>query len=220
LKPLLSKSISKEQFVFLERRQIHEAIGVAQEGLHSLKTKKSKGAILKIDLSKDFDRVNWSYIRLLLTHLGFEAPFIKWIMACISSVSFAILINGETSPLFILEKGLHQGCPLSPFLFLLVVEGLSREILNVVRKGEFHGIWITTIQRLTDLLFVGDILIFCSGHRQDAEVLSNILYLFQSTTGMQINIQKSTISFSELEKEEEDLYKRLSPFTPQDSHLV
>jgi hypothetical protein len=65
LKPILSNTISKEQFSFLQGCQIHEAIGVAHEGLHSLKTSKSQGAILKIDLSKDFDRVNWSYIRLL-----------------------------------------------------------------------------------------------------------------------------------------------------------
>jgi hypothetical protein len=98
LKPLLSESISKEQFGFLEGRQIHEAIGVAQEGLHSLKTSREKGTIIKIDLSKSFDRVNWSYIRLLLTHLGFEVPFIKWTMACFTSVSFVVLINGATSP--------------------------------------------------------------------------------------------------------------------------
>jgi hypothetical protein len=178
LKPLLSKSISKEQFGFLEGRQIHEAIGVAQEGLHNLKTKKEKGTILKIDLSKAFDRVNWSYIRLLLTHIGFDVPFIKWIMACISSVSFAVLINGAASPFFISEKGLRQGCPLSPLLFLLVAEGLRRALLNAVNTGEFLGIQITPNQRLTHLLFVDDILIFCSGLSQDAEVLSSILTLF------------------------------------------
>jgi hypothetical protein len=87
LKPILSEVISKEQFGFLNGRQIHEAIGVAQEGLHSLKSHRSKGVVLKIDLSKAFDRVNWSFIRLLLTHLGFEVPFIRWIMACISSIN-------------------------------------------------------------------------------------------------------------------------------------
>ena len=72
LKKVISKLISNEQFGFLENRQIHEAIAVAQEGMHSAKIKKSKGAILKIDLSKDFDRVSWLYLRLLLTHLGFN----------------------------------------------------------------------------------------------------------------------------------------------------
>jgi hypothetical protein len=143
LKPLLSKAISKEQFSFLEGRQIHEAIGVAQEGLHSLKTTRSKGAILKIDLSKAFDRVNWAYIRLLLTHLGFQVPFIKWVMACISSVSFAVLINGAASPFFKSERGLRQGCPLSPLLFLLVAEGLSKALDAAARSGTFQGISVT-----------------------------------------------------------------------------
>jgi hypothetical protein len=86
-------------------------------------------------------------------------------MACVSSVSFAVLINGATSPFFTSEKGLRQGCPLSPLLFLLVVKGLSKVILNAVRTVEFQRIQITTSQRLTHLLFVDDILIFYSGQR-------------------------------------------------------
>jgi hypothetical protein len=92
----------------LEGRQIHEAIGVAQEALHSIKTQKKKGAVLKIDLSKAYyDRVNWLYVRLLLTHLGFGLPFVNWIMSCITSVSFAILINGAASPFFQATRGLR-----------------------------------------------------------------------------------------------------------------
>ena len=71
LKDVLSKHISGEQFRVLKGRQIHEAIGVAQEGLHSMKTCNLKGAILKIDLSKAYDKVSWLYIHMLLIHLGF-----------------------------------------------------------------------------------------------------------------------------------------------------
>jgi hypothetical protein len=70
------------------------------EGIHSMKMKKIKGVVLKIDLSKAYDRVNWLYIRLLLTHLGFEVDFIRWVMCCISTASFVVLINGSTSPFF------------------------------------------------------------------------------------------------------------------------
>ena len=72
IKKVLSKIILPEQFGFLENRHIHEAIRVAQEGMHGIKIKKIKGAILKIDLSKDFDRVSWIYLRRILTHLGFN----------------------------------------------------------------------------------------------------------------------------------------------------
>jgi len=120
LKDILSRHISLEQFRFLKGRQIHEAIEVAQEGLHSLKIKKLKCVVIKIDLSKDFDRVNWLYIRMLLIHLGFGVAFMKWIMACLTSISFSILINGAASSLFTTERGVRQGFPLSPILFLLV----------------------------------------------------------------------------------------------------
>lgn len=91
----------------MEGRQIHEAIGVAHEALHSIKTQKKKGAVLKIDLSKAYDRVSWLYVRLLLTHLGFGLPFVNWIMSCITLVSFAILINGAASPFFQATRGLR-----------------------------------------------------------------------------------------------------------------
>ena len=80
IKPILSKNISQEQFGFLEGRQIHEAIGVAQEMLHSIKRNKGKCMIIKIDLSKAYDKIILIYIRLLLTHLGFNIIFINWVM--------------------------------------------------------------------------------------------------------------------------------------------
>ena len=159
LKVILSCCICNEQFGFLEGRQIHEAIGVAQEGLHSLKTRKLKGAVVKIDLYKDFDWVILIYIRMLLTHLCFCYDFIKCIMACLTTVSFDVLINGYAS-LFSLRRGLRQGCPLSPLLFLLVAEGLSRFILAAKVVGSFKGILVSEVLFITHLLFVDDILIF------------------------------------------------------------
>jgi len=124
IKVILSRHISTEQFGFLEGRKIHEAISVAQEGMHSIKYKKLKGAILKIELSKAYDKFSWMYIRLLLTHLGFHIDFIRWVMSFITTIP-SILINGATSPFFHSERGIRKGCLISPMFFLLVAEGLS-----------------------------------------------------------------------------------------------
>jgi hypothetical protein len=114
---LLSKSVSGEQFGFLEGRQIHEDIGVAQEGLHSIKTRSLKVVVVKINLSKTYDRVSWMYLRLMLIHLGFHVPFVNWVTSCISSVSLLVLINGATFEFFRPGRGLRQGCPSIPQTF-------------------------------------------------------------------------------------------------------
>jgi hypothetical protein len=117
IKGILSKSISQEQFGFLEGRQIHEAIGVSQEAMHNIKTQKLKGAVLKIDLSKAYDRVSWLFLRMFLTHLGFQPTFYQLGNELHLLVSFTVLINGVASPFFTAKRGLRTGMPpiLAPF---------------------------------------------------------------------------------------------------------
>ena len=138
--------------------------------MHSVKIKRSKREIPKIDISKDFDRANWLYLRIvLINHLGFNYPFIKWIFACISSASFVVLINGSTSRFLHSKRVLRQGFPLSPLLFLLVAEGMSMAILDAKRRSIFEGIRISTNLNITHLLFVDNILIFYNESFKEAE---------------------------------------------------
>jgi hypothetical protein len=104
---------------------------------------------------------------MLLTHVGFEVPFINWVMICISSTSFAVLINGSASHFFREGRGLRKGCPLSPLLFLLVAEGLRQSLAHEKSHGLFQGIQISPTLYLSHLIFVDDVLILCDGHRGD-----------------------------------------------------
>jgi len=128
LKTFLSFGISKEQFGILEGRQITYTIGVVQEVLHSIKVKKNKSLALKLNLVKAYDRVDWGFLRIFLLQVGLSLVAMDWIMGCVTSTNFIVLISGKPNRFFKSSRGLRQGCPLSPLLFLLVIEGLSRLI--------------------------------------------------------------------------------------------
>jgi len=153
--------------------------------------------IMKDDLSKAFDKVNWLYISMLLTQLGFPYLFIKWIMSCIINIPFSILVNGSASSFFTSKRGLRQGCPLSPLLFLLFMEGLNNLIKEEHQRGRLKGIKITDGCILTHLLFVDDILVFINGNIGDISIIKANFSLFQAATSMIINNSKSTLTAAE-----------------------
>ena len=130
LSPLLHKLISPHQSAFLQGRWIIENQVIVQEMMHSFKTQKVKTGLMaiKLDLQKAYDRVNWDFLKIVLVRFGFNDTFIGWIMACISSVHFEVLVSGGKTEQFKSSRGLRQGNPLSPYLFILGQEVLSRMI--------------------------------------------------------------------------------------------
>ena len=96
--------------------------------VHTIKKEKQRAFYLKLDLSKAYDRVGWKFVRLLLIKIGVALEVVEWIMGCLQSTSFVVLTDGSPSKMFIPSRGLRQGFPLSPFIFLLVLEGMNRII--------------------------------------------------------------------------------------------
>lgn len=121
IKPKSMELISKEQFGFLHGRQIMDVIGIAYECLHSVKVKKLNALALKMDLVKAYDKVNWTFTKLLPLHNGLPYEVIEWIMSCIY-----LLINGRPTNFFKSERGLVKGCPLFLMFFLLFFMSRSR----------------------------------------------------------------------------------------------
>lgn len=114
-------------------------MGVAQGVFHSIKTKKMLAFIIKLDLSKAYDKVSRLYIRLLLIHVGLGLPMVCWIEGCLNLVLFLVPINGSTTSLFKPYRGFRLGCPLSSLLFLLANEGLIRYMMNSRKGGGLKG---------------------------------------------------------------------------------
>lgn len=117
-------------------------------------------------------------------------------MACITSTTFNILINGSASHFFHVGRSLRQGYPLSPLLLLIVMEGLSRILSHEKRIGILLGLKITERCYLSHLLFVDDVLIFIDGSIRDSTSFANALSLLSKATGMLANQDKSTITLT------------------------
>jgi hypothetical protein len=162
LKPILSFIISLEQSGYVEGRQILDNIILAHEVIHSLHATKSPGMLLKLDLSKDFDKLSWNYLESTLLAFGFDPSWVSWIVNLTSSALFSILVNGVPSKPFSPSRGIRQGDPLSPFLFILMVEGLSRAIKEAITDHSLSGLTphgisppISHSQFMDDILLMG-----------------------------------------------------------------
>jgi len=128
MKMVLNSFITRDQHAFLKDRNILDAVASTQECLFSVLMKNTDAAILKIDLEKAYDCLDWGFLRILLEKIGLRAHGINWGMACVENVKYSVIINGSPSSFFQAERGLRQGCPLSPLLFILVMNALSTQI--------------------------------------------------------------------------------------------
>ncbi|KAL5801568.1 hypothetical protein ACOSQ3_033200 [Xanthoceras sorbifolium] len=139
LKVVLKEVISSNQRALLPGRLITDNVVLGFKCLHALRNHRSgkKGLLaLKLDMAKTYDRVEWGFLRGIMSKLGFEDNWIRLIMNCVTSASYSFLINGEARGKVFPSKGIRQGCPLLPYLFLLFAEGLSALLLNAECVGD------------------------------------------------------------------------------------
>eukprot|EP00253_Pinus_taeda_P012272 PITA_12272 len=164
--------------------------------IHSLHSRKEVGMLMQLDLSKAYDKVSSKYLEVVLRAFGFCRTWIKWILALIKSPRYSILVNGAPSIPFTPSRGIRQGDPLSPFLFVIIMEGLSRTIAKKKAEGKIKGLQpIKSLPATTHQQFVDDTMLHGSPTVKEAVAYRDILDLFSQASGMEINFSKSTIFF-------------------------
>jgi hypothetical protein len=152
--------------------------------------------LIKLDLSKAFDRISWKYMCSLLEAFGFDNIWVAWIMQLTSSTFFSILVNGVPSRPFSPTRGIRQGDPLSPFLFVIMVEGLGCYIKASVEDGSLKGLPLHNLQPApSHSQFVDDTLLLNTPTAQEANKLKIILTDFAEASGTSLNLDKSQLYF-------------------------
>ena len=197
LKKVISKVVSIAQNAFVTGRQILDASLIANEVIDSWQKRKEKGLICKLDIEKAYNSINWKFLMKVLQKMGFGTKWVGWMWSCMSSAKFSVLVNGVPASFFPSTRGLRQGDPLSPYLFVMGMEVLDVRIRRAVEGGYLSGCIIRggsrTSLNISHLFFVDDTIVFCEASKEQVSHLSWILFWFEAASGLRINLAKSEI---------------------------
>jgi hypothetical protein len=200
IKHILNDIISPQQSDFLPGRLITDNTLLAYEAIHYLKQAKNckHGYVgIKLDMAKAYDRIEWSFLEQTLRTMGFPPNLTNTIMRCVSSVSFSILVNGQPSPSFNPHRGIRQGDPLSPYLFIICADVLYSLITQLQLNNKIKGIAIATnAPQISHLFFADDSILFCRAKPEEAAHLMAALKEYERASDQQINLSKSEMIFS------------------------
>lgn len=147
MKGFLPGIISENQSAFVRGRQIQDNITISHEIFHSLKAKKGRARKMlaaKLDMNKAYDRLEWAFIKDMLHAFGFNYHWVDLIMECITTVTYKAMLNGTAGPTITPERGLRQGDPISPYLFIIAAEGLTALVKEAIDSGRLSGMRLST----------------------------------------------------------------------------
>lgn len=145
----------------------------------------------KVDIYKAYDSIEWDFVRRTLCSFGFPSYLINLIMECVTSPTFSVLINGVPQGFFRGKRGLMQGDPISPYLFVLCMEALSRSLRETSKVSSFKFHPKCKQLGVVHLAFADDLLIFCKGHIPSLKLIKNCLEEFSKASGLRANLDKS-----------------------------
>ncbi|RVW39059.1 Transposon TX1 uncharacterized 149 kDa protein [Vitis vinifera] len=194
LRGILHETIHSTQGAFVQGRQILDAVLIANEIVDEKKRSGEEGVVFKIDFEKAYDHVSRDFLDHVMEKKRFNPRWRKWMRGCLSSVSFAVLVNGNTKGWVKASRGLRQRDPLSPFLFTIVANVLSMMLLRAEERNALKGFRVGRNRiRVSHLQFADDTIFFSSTREEDLLTLKSVLLVFGHISGLKVNLDKSNI---------------------------
>lgn len=146
---------------------------------------------MKIDIQKAYDTVCWELLEDMMVQLGFPRKFVELIMVCVRSPAFSLMLNGCPTDFFTSKRGLRQGDPMSPLLFVVCMEYFSRTMLYVGKQPGFSFHPRCKSLAIDHLCFADDVILFCKGDHSSISLMLQGIQLFAATSGLKANPRKS-----------------------------
>ncbi|XP_019423006.1 PREDICTED: uncharacterized protein LOC109332480 [Lupinus angustifolius] len=192
LASIAPKLISNHQIGFIKDRKIQDCICIASEAINMLDHKTFGGNLaIKLDIKKAFDTLDREFLLNTLHAFGFGQKFISFIRVILQSAKLSICVNGRNVGFFSCRRGVRQGDPLSPLLFCLAEEVLSRGIQHLVNDHKISTIsGPNGLATPSHVLYADDVLIFCKGIKRELQCLQNLNRDYAHSSGQHINISK------------------------------
>ncbi|GJY55700.1 RNA-directed DNA polymerase, eukaryota, partial [Tanacetum coccineum] len=190
---VLGDIVNEVQSAFIAERQMLDGPFILNEILQWCTKKKKKTLIFKVDFEKAFDSIRWDFLDDVLKEFGFRCKWRNWIQSCLTSSKGSILVNGCPTNEFQFYKGLKQGDPLSPFLFILVMESLHLSFQRIVNAGMFKGIVLDQSLCLSHMFYADDAIFLGEWSDGNISTLIHVLKCFFHASGLKINLNKSKI---------------------------
>ncbi|GJW83284.1 RNA-directed DNA polymerase, eukaryota, reverse transcriptase zinc-binding domain protein [Tanacetum coccineum] len=175
------------------KRQILDGPFILNEIMQWCRRRKKQSLIFKVDFEKAYDSVRWDFLDDILVKFGFGIKWRGWIQNCLNSSKGSILVNGSPTEEFQFYKGLKQGDPLSPFLFILVMESLHISFQRVVDVGMFTGIKLSSSLNISHLFYADDAIFLGQWNDSNIDTLVHVMECFYRVSGLRINLCKSKI---------------------------
>ncbi|XP_048497943.1 uncharacterized protein LOC125496507 [Beta vulgaris subsp. vulgaris] len=163
-----------------------------------------------LDLRKAYDSLDWEFIKEMLLGLKFPENFVNWVMLCVTTPSYSLSINGQLCGFFQGKRGVRQGDPISPLLFVIAMEYFSRLMKKMQKKTQFDFHYRCSELKLSHLIFADDLMLFCKGVPQSAIMIKRVLKTFSVTSGLCASAEKTTAYFGNVK---EEIHRRILQVT-------
>lgn len=166
---------------------------VVNEIVDLVKRKKEECLLFKVDFEKAYDSISWAFLVYMMSRMGFDEVWIGWIRSCLAKSSMSVLGNGSPTTDFQIHRGLKQGDPLAPFLFLIVAEGLAGLVYKAVDVGCFKGFEVSNTLNFSILQYANATILLGNGSLENLWSIKTIFRSFEMVSGLKVNFHKISL---------------------------